>query len=203
MSLFQQQTIRNISQWWERLAGREKLPDTCVVLDTETTSLNPKEAHILSIGAVRIRKGVIQGEEKLDVLVAHHAIGAHTHDDHSAVPIHRILPQESQSGIPLDQALSSLRMFIGHLPIVGYHIDFDRKVIQNALGYKLSNRFIDVSDVYYQDQAKRRLHSAPGGHINLSFDAICETLNIPIFARHSALGDAMTTAMVYLTLSNE
>ncbi|MFC3150605.1 exonuclease domain-containing protein [Litoribrevibacter euphylliae] len=176
------------------------LPDTLVCLDTETTSLNVNDAQLLSIGAVRIRNGVIQGEEKFDVLVKRDDSDATDHDEHTAIPIHRILPQDSQQGIPLEHALSSLRLFIGHAPITGYNIDFDRKVLEKHLGTSLKNDFIEVSDQFLKRETRRRMSSAPGGHIDLSFDHICETLNVPVFARHSALGDAMTTAMVYLKL---
>lgn len=191
--------LEQIKHWAKKLSP-QPLPDTLVCLDTETTSLNVAEAELLSIGAVRIRNGVIQGEEKLDILVTSPKAERRDEEGHSAIPIHRILPNESQRGIPIDQALSSLRLFIGKAPITGYHIDFDRRMLEKVLGHTLENRFIEVSDLFYKRQSRRQMSSAPGGHIDLSFDHICKTLDVPVLSRHSALGDAITTAMLYLKL---
>ena len=191
--------LDQIKQWAKRLSPNP-LPETLVCLDTETTSLNVAEAQLLSIGAVRIRNGVIQGEEKLDLLVASSRASRREDNDQAAIPIHRILPDESLHGIPIEQAMSSLRLFIGKAPITGYHIDFDRRILEKVLGHKLENRFIEVSDLFYKRQSRRQMSSAPGGHIDLSFDHICKTLDVPVLSRHSALGDAITTAMLYLKL---
>ena len=191
--------LEQIKHWAKKLSP-QPLPDTLVCLDTETTSLNVAEAELLSIGAVRIRNGVIQGEEKLDILVTSPKAERRDEEGLSAIPIHRILPNESQRGIPIDQALSSLRLFIGKAPITGYHIDFDRRMLEKVLGHTLENRFIEVSDLFYKRQSRRQMSSAPGGHIDLSFDHICKTLDVPVLSRHSALGDAITTAMLYLKL---
>ncbi|GAA3930853.1 exonuclease domain-containing protein [Litoribacillus peritrichatus] len=186
--------LDSLKHWYQKLAVA-KLPDTCVCLDTETSGLDPACAQLLSIGAVRIEHGVILGEDKFHVVVKPDQ--AYPLD---SVPIHRLRPRDVEQGIPVQAALDALCLFIRHDPIVGYHIHFDRALLERALGRPFDNRFLDVADIYHKRAHQKLAGNMAAGHVDLSFEVICQQLDIPVIQRHTALGDALTTALMYLKL---
>jgi len=60
------------------------------------------------------------------------------------------------------------------------------------------NRSVDVMDLY---RKKSQLTGGVDCQINLSFEAIAKCLDVPILGRHTALGDAITTAIIYVRLN--
>ena len=128
------------------------LPSTCVCLDTETSGLDPEGALLLSIGAVKIKDGVILGEDKFHVIVR-----PDERYSTETIPIHWLRPRDTEQGIPLMDALAAFSLFIGDLPVVGYHIEFDRRVLERALNRPMSNSFIDVADAYLKRTHQKRL----------------------------------------------
>jgi hypothetical protein len=47
---------------------------------------------------------------------------------------------------------------------------------------------------------KTQLMGGVDCQINLSFEAIAKGLDVPVLGRHTALGDAITTAIIYVRL---
>ena len=182
-------SLRHFYQKW----APSSLPDTCICLDTETSGMDPSVAQLLSIGAVRIEHGVIMGEDKFHVIVKPDL--AYPTD---TVPIHRLRPRDIEQGISAEDALDALCVFIGSLPIVGYHIRFDRTLLERTIGHGISNTFIDVADLYVKHTCQQPTSNPGMNHADLSIDAICQQLGIPVIQRHTALGDALTTALIYL-----
>jgi len=166
-----------------------------VVLDTETTGLNPKKDEILSIGAVKIKDNKIQTSESFEIYIK-----PKDNISEQSIKIHHIRPIDIQNGVTIDEALKKLLPFIGNLPIVGYYISFDiailNRYLKDFIGISLPNSSIELSSMYY----KRYKKSSAYEFVDLKFDTIMHRLDIPRLGKHDALNDAIMSAMIFLKL---
>ena len=167
--------------------------DEYVCLDTETTGLNPKKDEILSIGAVIIKNNKILMRKSLNIFVK-------PSKDISAesIKIHQIRPIDLENAIDPKTAIFELLDFIGNRPIVGYYIKFDiamiSKYTKKYIGITLPNESIEVSSMYYKTRPKNSEYQ----FVDLKFDTIMKTLDIPVLGKHDALNDAIMTSMIFL-----
>lgn len=167
-----------------------------VSLDCETTSLDPKRAELVTIAATKIIDNRIITSQPFEV-----RLRAPQSLDSGSVKIHKIRHQDLLDGVSEKQALEGLLAFIGNRPLVGYHIRYDKTILDIAckkqLGFPLPNQLIEVSQIYH-DQLEKRL---PNAYIDLSLDAICNHLQLPIQDKHDALQDAISAALVFVRLT--
>jgi len=166
-----------------------------IVLDTETTGLNPQKDEILSIGAVRVRDGKIITSESFEIFIKP------VRDiSHESIKIHHIIPSDLENEVSINQALEELLFFVGNLPIVGYYISFDINILNTYLkrfiGSTLHNEAIELSSMYYKRYRKKSAHE----FVDLKFDAIMDRLDLPKLGKHDALNDAIMSAMMFLKL---
>lgn len=169
-----------------------------VVFDTETTGLNPKQDEVLSIGAVKIRGNKILTSETFEVYVKNlKEISS------KSIKVHGIRPCDLENAIASEEAIKSFLAFIGPRTLVGYFLEFDIDIINKytkpILGIILPNERIEVSELYYDLQAKR----IPQGNIDLGFNTMMSKLNIPDMGAHNAVNDAVMTAMMFLKLQEK
>jgi DNA polymerase-3 subunit epsilon len=167
-----------------------------VSLDCETTSLDPQRAELVTIAATKIIDNRIITSAPFEV-----RLRAPQSLDSESVKIHKIRHQDLQHGISEKEALSQLLAFIGNRPLVGYHIRYDKRILDLAtlrhFGFPLPNKLIEVSQIY-NDKLLKQL---PNGYFDLSLDAICHHLQIPVQDKHDALQDAIAAALVFLRLT--
>ncbi|MCX8895656.1 3'-5' exonuclease, partial [Vibrio parahaemolyticus] len=167
-----------------------------VSLDCETTSLDPNRAELVTIAATKIIDNRILTSQPFEV-----RLRAPQSLDSGSVKIHKIRHQDLADGISEKQALLKLLDFIGNRPLVGYHIRYDKKILdlacQRQLGFPLPNPLIEVSQIYH-DKLERHL---PNAYFDLSLDAICKHLELPIQDKHDALQDAISAALVFVRLT--
>ena len=166
-----------------------------IALDCETTSPDARQAELVSIAAVPVRNGRVETSQALHVhLRRPHGL------QRDSIRIHGMRPDDLADGATVDDALERLLDFIGNRPLVGWCIDFDVAVINRHLrprtGFELPNRSIELIQQY-----KRRLRrSHPDVAPHVGFEAMAEALDVPIIGRHTALGDATTSALMYLRM---
>jgi len=169
--------------------------DEYIVFDCETTALNPKKAELLSIGAVKVKGNKILTSENFNIFVK-------PKKDISieSIKVHHIRYCDLDSAYDSDIAIKKFLNFIGNRPLIGYYLEFDVKMINKylkpLLGIKLPNRQTEVSGLYFDKKIER----IPQGNVDLRFDSIIKDLNIPMLGKHSALNDAVMTAMIFLKL---
>ncbi|MFP8965870.1 3'-5' exonuclease [Pokkaliibacter sp. CJK22405] len=171
--------------------------DEVVSLDCETTTLDVNAAEVLTIGAVKIRRGRrVTVSDRLDI-----TLKPPRQFRPETVPFHRIREMDLESGISIEEALTQLLAYIGNRPILGYYVHYDLAVLDKFLfpylGFHLPNKAIELSDVYHSIIKWRSL----GGGVDLRFDTIAKSLDLPIIERHTALGDAITVALMYVRLT--
>ncbi|ENJ1792054.1 3'-5' exonuclease [Vibrio parahaemolyticus] len=167
-----------------------------VSLDCETTSLDPNRAELVTIAATKIIDNRILTSQPFEV-----RLRAPQSLDSGSVKIHKIRHQDLADGISEKEALLKLLTFIGNRPLVGYHIRYDKKILdlacQRQLGFPLPNPLIEVSQIYH-DKLERHL---PNAYFDLSLDAICKHLELPIQDKHDAQQDAISAALVFVRLT--
>ena len=173
-----------------------------VVLDTETTGLNPKKDSIVSIGALSVRKNEIFIHDRYEafIRILHNS---------ASVVVHGITREKAQAiGIDEATALRSLLGFLRDSVIVGHHIGFDVEIlnesIQRIFGIRLQNRWLDTMDLTLNLETDGMFKNAPCQHLtnrnDFSLDGLCCHFNIEPHDRHTATGDAFITAQVFLKL---
>lgn len=171
--------------------------DELVSLDCETTSLDPHSAELVTIAATRIKANRILTSQSLHLTLQPPACL-----DSRSVTVHRIRHQDLQQGLEAKQALTQLLAFIGNRPLVGYHIRYDKTILdryfQRHFGFALPNSLIEVSHLYHQ-RLERLL---PNAYYDLSLEAISHHLGLPVPERHDALQDAIAAALIYVRLKH-
>ena len=100
----------------------------------------------------------------------------------------------------MDDALEQVLAFVGNRPVLGYYVNYDIRMLDKFLrpryGFGLPGKAIELSHVYHDILKWKSI----GGNVDLRFDTISKNLDIPILERHTALGDAITVALMYVRL---
>lgn len=176
----------------------EEPPEEYVCFDLETTNLDPRMAQILSIGAVRIRDHRVLTSQKLYLEVR-----AEGSFDEEAIKVHRIRKTDARRGVCVEEALRQLLAFIGSRPLVGYYLEFDVAVVnrylRDMIGIRLPNRQIEVSAEYYDWKTRGSIDH----YVDLSFEKIRTTLDLPALPAHNAAHDALMTALCFVKLKHQ
>lgn len=171
-------------------------PDELVSFDCETTSLDVKEAEIISIGAVKIRGNTVLTSESFYVLVKPEGIM-----EAANVTIHGLRPKDLRHGLRVEEALPRFLEFIGGRPLVGYFLEYDvamvNKFLKPLIGIRLPNRQIEVSSIYYRQEVKKKFYDS---YVDMRMAPMIKKLGIPGLPRHDALNDSINAAMMYLAL---
>ena len=132
----------------------EEHPDELVSFDCETTSLNVKEAEIISIGAVKIRGNKVLTSDSFYVLVKPEGVM-----QASNVKVHGLRPKDVSNGIPINEAIYQLLDFMGGRPLVGYYLEYDvalvNKYLKPLLGITLPQKQIEVSGFTTTKKSKK------------------------------------------------
>jgi DNA polymerase-3 subunit epsilon len=167
-----------------------------VVLDTETTGLDPRRDKIISIGAVAVREDEIRLDDSFEVLlrIAY---------NNSSVTVHGITRDEAADGMEEPEALQLFLDYLGDGVIVGHHIGHDIQALdvaaQRHFGRSVNNRWLDTMDLTLRLHDAGAFTGQPMAE-GFSLDGLCGMFGIPMHDRHTAGGDALLTARVFLRL---
>lgn len=163
-----------------------------VVLDLETTGLDPRRDRLLSIGAVPLERLRLAPGRAFAALLRNDAPGTRAN-----VALHGLTPRRQAAGEPRASALGRFLAFLGKSPCVAFHAEFDRAVLARALraelGVRLPNAWLDLAALAPALMPEAHL---PGG----TFDDWLGRLRIPVYLRHDAVHDAHAAAEVFLLL---
>jgi DNA polymerase-3 subunit epsilon len=178
------------SEQTRALAERALSDLSCTVFDTETTGLEPSAGdRILQIGATRINAGKLRRQDCFDQLVdPQRSIPA------AGIPIHGITPEMVAGQPVIATVLPAFHAFAADTVLVAHNAAFDMRFLQlleAETGIVFNQPVLDtllLSAVVHPQQESHRL------------EAIAERLGVPVLGRHTALGDAMVTAEVFLKL---
>ena len=159
------------------------------VFDTETTGLDPAVDQIIQIGAARLVNGKLLRQEGFEQLVdPQRSLPA------AGIAIHGIQPEMVRGQPTIARVLPAFHTFVGDTVLVAHNAAFDMRFLQLAearSGVVFDQPVLDtllLSAVVHPNQESHRL------------EAIAERFGVTVIGRHTALGDAIVTAEVFLKL---
>lgn len=161
-----------------------------VVLDTETTGLDPAKAWIVEIGAFRLRGGKLDAEPSL-----HRRVQPGTPIPAEAVAIHGIDSADVADAPPFAAIASEVAEALDGAVVIGHAIGFDLAVLKRE--FARAGR--DWTPPRALDTRMLAEIAAPG-LAGYTIENLAAWLGLDVVRRHSALGDAETAARIFLAL---
>jgi len=161
-----------------------------IALDTETTGLDPNNDRVISIGAVRLHGGRLYRSQTLNMLV-----NPGRSIPNRTIAIHGISNPMVSDAPPFDQIADRLLDHTSGLVLIGHHIDFDVAILRSEM-QRCGRDWWPVASL---DVMLLYAGLFPDRHA-LRLDDIAAVLDVPVIGRHSALGDALTTAEIFVRL---
>lgn len=164
-----------------------------VVLDTETTGFDYDLDRLLSIGAISISENEIAVSDTFEVYIKQERFNPNT------VQIHGIIHHSKINCLSEEQAIVQFLDYIKDAVLVAHHAVFDITMINRALNRlglpKLQNKVLDTMDLYAKTRIKSNLIDKNKSY---SLDEIAENYALNLADRHTAAGDALITALIFL-----
>lgn len=181
-----------ISLPWLRRDRRDAAAVRWVVVDCETTGLDPASDRLLSVGAIAVRAGRIVLEEHFSAMLRQDipAEGAN-------VLVHGIGDDRRRAGQVPAEALGAFARFMHEGVAVGHHAAFDAAVLKREM-----RRVGLAAPPAWLDTAQLASALFPG-RAHKSLDEWLGEFGIAAAGRHDALGDALATAELLLVLLAE
>ncbi|MDY6976837.1 MAG: DNA polymerase III subunit epsilon [Pseudomonadota bacterium] len=168
-----------------------------IVLDTETTGIDPKEGHrIIEIGCVEVVNRRLTGNH------FHVYINPGRHIEQEAIEVHGITNEFLADKPTFSQVAQEFVSFIKGAQLVIHNAPFDVGFMDHEFGMEASTKGVitsQICDVLDTLTLARQIH--PGQKNNL--DALCKRYGIDNSHRtlHGALLDAEILADVYLLMT--
>jgi len=157
-----------------------------VVLDVETTGLDPRSARIVQIGAVKLHPEAGEPDIFVTFVKPDVVIPA------SATAIHHIAAADVADAPPIAEALRDLLRYLGERPLIGHAVAFDIAVL--------------AAEAKRAGVLWRRPRSLDTRHLaelvaptlpSFTIETLCSWLGLAVDMRHSAIGDARMTAAIF------
>ncbi len=183
-----------LANWWRRF--RPERPPSAqrwVMIDVETTGLDPQNDALLCVAAMAIDlRGPtpqLMADDSFEVVIRQDMLRA-THDN---ILLHGIGWGQQRQGQPLAQALQGLSNWIADSPLLAYHAAFDQEVLRQA--YKRGK----LEQPYWQwlDMADLLPAAFPAIEAR-SLDQWMQRLDVQCVRRHQAIADVWATAQLFL-----
>jgi len=165
-----------------------------LAIDLETTGLNTKSDHILSVGYVTVHGNLI------DLGSARHRLvhTARAIPEESAI-IHQIMDDEAATGEALETVLADLLKDMAGKVMIAHHASIEQGFLSNAckriFGGSLLVSILDTQTVSLRTFQRRQI-SFKGSDLRLH--ALGDHYNLPRYGAHNALSDALAAAELFL-----
>lgn len=166
-----------------------------VALDTETTGFHYESDRILSIGAIAIKNNKINVSDSFEIYIKQEVFNSET------VKIHGIRRNGKEEKVSEEEAMIQFLAYLDDAVIVAHHTVFDVTMMNVALRRMnvgpLKSKQLDTNFIH------RKLSIENRNIKSYSLDALCEIYNVKMHDRHTATGDALITAYIFLKLTNK
>jgi len=167
--------------------------DFCCV-DVETTGLDLINDEVISVGAVAIIDGRISKDGHF-----YEEISPIKKPSVSSIEVHGLRDGDLEFARPVMEVIPDLITQMRGNYLVTHAAWVERAFLSGPLktsGYKFPKDVVDTAALArfsgYADQDSKH---------EPSLELLAKKLNLPVYAPHHALGDAMTTAVVFLALA--
>lgn len=179
-------------------------PDRWVVVDVESSGLNPKRDRLISIAATAIQfdaqrrprisltdtfEVVIKQPPEIVDMIEFEAI------DKSNILIHGIGIGAQQCGVKAEVALAEFLTYVGSSPLIAFHSWFDEilinKAMRKVLGRSTHKHWLDL------EHLAAVLHKEDH---QLPLDVWMQRYGIECEQRHQAAADVLATAQLLMKL---
>lgn len=181
--------------WFGALAAVDE--DRWVVLDVETSGLDPQRDRLLAIAAIAIevdwpaRRLSITPGDSFEVVLRQSEV-ASAKDN---ILLHGIGVQRQREGEPMADGLRAFARFAGNSPLLAFHAPFDQAIIgrfvQAHLGAPLPNRWVDIEQLCAVSHEKVRARALDEWMAH--FGIVCAN-------RHQAAADTLAECELLLRI---
>jgi DNA polymerase III subunit epsilon len=167
-----------------------------VVLDVETSGLDPRSDHLLAIAAIAIR--IDWSTRNMAVALADSfevSLRPPRESDRANVLLHGIGHGAQRTGLDPEEALESFLQFVGDSPLLAFHTAFDQTVLERALKTHKKRAFRNAwVDIEHLCQVTAQ------GIRAKSLDEWMQALGVRCLARHKAAADTLAECEVLLRI---
>ncbi len=187
----------NLMQTLSQSLRRAPVPDDSrwVVLDVESSGLDPKTDRLLAIAAIAVhtdgKRARIALGDSFEVVFRHQVKLA----DKANILLHGIGVGAQRDGVEPTLALGAFERFIGRAPLIAFHAAFDQSLILRAFDAvqrrRPDNPWLDLEPLAAVLHPKVRARS---------LDEWMAELQITCAVRHQAAADTLATAELLLKL---
>jgi DNA polymerase-3 subunit epsilon len=188
-----------MTRWWRRSRdshglGRPWREIDYVVVDLETTGLNLRRDTIVSYGATVIHQGrMVAARNTYGLVRPECPMSA------ESITIHALRPTDLATAPPLSRAVDVLHDLINGRVLIAHAAWFETAFLTRAFeecGRRMQSRIIDTAAM--ARAASLQTASCRG---EPDLESMATELHLPVDCPHYALGDAITTAQVFLALA--
>jgi DNA polymerase-3 subunit epsilon len=165
-------------------------------IDIETTGLNFQQNEIISIGVARIHNGRIHAESNFYSEVHPRQIPSP-----ESIQIHGLRAIDLETAPPIEGVIPVLRERIGKTILIGHAAWIEYAFLKphfSGVNLYSLKRMIDTAAL-----ARACGYAPDVNEREPSLESLTRRLHLPVYAPHNALGDALTTAVVFLALATE
>lgn len=156
-----------------------------IVLDIETTGLDPLREKILEFAAVKLVDNQIVDEYQT-------LVNPQQEIRKSSINIHGITPDMVENEPTIEEVMPKILEFIGDYPIVGHNVIFDYTFLNQTsvslYGKELTNQRIDTQHMFKEVFPEEFSHG---------LEALMKRLKVDYTTRHRAMADTIGLALSY------
>ncbi|WP_456370491.1 3'-5' exonuclease [Geoglobus sp.] len=163
------------------------------VIDLETTGLNTKKDEIISFAAIPVRDMTIHIDEAFFTLIRPEKFRI------ESIRYHGLTEGDLKNAPCFEDVADRIGDILRNSIVVGYAVWVDVEFLRNAFRRKLKRkirieRYVDVAEIEAWLIKKR----GSAVTFRLDFDSLLKIYGAGNFHRHTALGDAFSTAYIFL-----
>lgn len=165
-----------------------------VIFDMETTGLDAREDVILSVGAIAVIGNGIEVGDFLEVYIRQDKFAS------KSIAFNNAILKGTNEKVVEAEGIIQFLNFVKDATLVGHNVNLDIEMVNQALKRldlgRLKNPLMDTNALF------QRWKGLPDD-ARTSLDEVCDALKIEKSDRHTAWGNAYTTALVFLKLKRK
>ena len=173
-----------------------------MVVDLETTGMDPHKDRVVSVGAFRVVGGRVRLGEVFSELV-----NPGRDIPPESIKVHAIVPGMTRDARPAWEVFDDFLEFLGDDILVAHHARFDlffiNWVMRQRYGFRLQNLVVDTVLMCRNALLEPDPYGVRRGAKRCGLDTLVERYGIELPERHTALGDALATALILQRLLPE